>query len=60
MSKQKTFAVSYNTTTSFEAVVKAENKKAAITKVKEVIGYPINIESAFELKSQSDKRSITK
>lgn len=43
------FAVSYSTTTVFEAVVKAKSKKEAEEKVVEVIGEPIKVESVHEI-----------
>ena len=46
----KKFCVFYNTTTSFEAVVKAKTKKEAKEKVREVIGEPVVIEKIWELK----------
>lgn len=45
----KTFSVTYNTTTSFEAVVKAKTKKEAKEKVVEVIGEPLAVESVREI-----------
>ncbi|MEE9214800.1 MAG: hypothetical protein V3U54_08420 [Thermodesulfobacteriota bacterium] len=50
--KLKTFSVMYNTTTSSESVVVAKTKKEAIAKVREVIGEPIKIEQAWELKEK--------
>lgn len=47
--KFRRFNVAYNITTSYEADVLAKNKKEAISKVVEVIGDPIRIESVLEL-----------
>lgn len=45
----KKYSVTYNTTTSYEAVVQAKTKKEAEEKVKEVIGDPIEIETVREV-----------
>ncbi len=45
----KTYSVQYNTTTSYEAVVKAKNKEEARKKVEEVIGDPVEIEQVYEV-----------
>jgi hypothetical protein len=45
----KTYSVTYNTTTSYEAVVKAKNKEEAKKKVTEVIGDPVEIEHIYEV-----------
>lgn len=45
----KTYSVTYNTTTSYEAVVKAKNQEDAKKKVVEVIGDPIEIENVYEV-----------
>ena len=47
----KTYNVIYNTTTSYDAVIKAKNKKEAEDKVKEVIGEPVEIESIYEIRT---------
>lgn len=47
----KTYSVTYNTTTSYEAVVKAKSKKEAEAKVLEVIGDPVEIEATREINS---------
>ena len=52
MADKKEFSVCYNYTTSYEAVVKAETKKEAIAKVKEVLGDDITIESSWEVMLQ--------
>lgn len=49
MKKIKRFNVMYNVTTSYDADVFAESRKAAIAKVVEVIGEPVRIESVHEL-----------
>ncbi len=46
--KLKRFNVAYNVTTSYDADVFAESKKAAVAKVVEVIGEPVRIESVHE------------
>lgn len=46
----KKFAVNYNTTTSYDTVVKAKNAEEAKKKVTEVIGEPVEIESVYEVK----------
>lgn len=46
----KTYSVTYNTTTSFEAVVKAKNAEEAKSKVVEVIGDPVEVENVREIK----------
>lgn len=46
----KIFSVQYNTTTSYEAVVKAKNKEEAEKKVAEVIGDPVEIENVYEIR----------
>lgn len=46
----KTYSVIYNTTTSYEAVVKAKNQDEAKKKVAEVIGDPVEIESVHEVR----------
>lgn len=45
----KTYSVTYNTTTSYEAVVKAKNQEEAKKKVAEVIGEPVEIENVYEV-----------
>lgn len=47
----KTYSVIYNTTTSYEAVVKAKNQEEAKKKVIEVIGDPVEVETVHEVKS---------
>lgn len=47
----KTFSVQYNTTTSYEAVVKANTKEEAKKKVEEVIGDPVEIENVYEVRN---------
>lgn len=47
----KKYSVVYNTTTSYEAVVYASTKKEAIAKVREVIGDPVTIEEAREMRN---------
>lgn len=49
----KIFTVNYTTTTSYDAVVTAKSKEAAIAKVEEVIGEPVVIESAWEVKREA-------
>lgn len=49
----KKYCVIFNTTTSFDAVVKAKNKEEAKEKVIEVIGEPVEIESVYEVKSNA-------
>lgn len=46
----KKFCVVYNTTTSFDTVVKAKTAEEARAKVQEVIGDPVEIENVYELK----------
>jgi len=46
----KKYSVQYTTTTHFEAVVKAKNEGEAEKKVVEVIGYPVQIETVYEVK----------
>lgn len=46
----KKFAVNYNVTTSFDAVVRAKTAEEAKKKVEEVIGEPVEIESVYEVK----------
>lgn len=48
----KKFRVGYNTTTSYEAVVEANNEAEAKRKVKEVIGDPIEFENIWEVKGK--------
>ena len=48
--KLNRYSVLYKLTTSSEAIIKAKTKKEAIAKVREVIGDPITIEDAWELK----------
>lgn len=43
------YSVIYNTTTSYEAVIKATTKEEAKKKVLEVIGSPIEIENVYEI-----------
>lgn len=50
----RTYNVLYNTTVSYEAVIKAESKDAAKKKVKEVIGEPVTIEKVWELKNDKN------
>lgn len=45
----KKYSVTYNTTTSFEAIVEAKNKKEAEAKVVEVIGEPVEVETVREV-----------
>lgn len=45
----KTYSVTYNTTMSYEAVVKAKNQEDAKKKVFEVIGDPIEFEEVREI-----------
>lgn len=47
----KTYNVTYNVTTSYDAVVKAKTKKEAEAKVKEVIGDPVEIEATYEVRA---------
>jgi hypothetical protein len=54
----KKFCVLYNTTTSYDTVVVAENEKEARVKVKEVIGEPVNIESVWEIGMETQKEMI--
>lgn len=51
----KTFSVTYNFTTSYEAVVKAKNKEEAKQKVLEVIGDPVEIENVWEVKPREER-----
>lgn len=46
----KKFSVTYDVLTTHEAVVKAKNIKEAKKKVAEVIGEPLNITDAWEVK----------
>lgn len=46
----KKFSVQYNTTVSYDAIVRAKTVKEAEEKVREVIGEPIKIESVYEVK----------
>jgi len=48
----KTYSVTYNTTTSFEAVVKAKNQEEAKKKVVEVIGDPVEVEDVHEIRQR--------
>ena len=50
----KTYCVTYNTTTSYDTSVKARTKEEAISKVKEVIGEPVTIEGAWEVKEKKN------
>ncbi len=45
----RTFNVTYNVTTSYDATVKAKSEKEAKAKVIEVIGEPVEIESVHEV-----------
>lgn len=45
----KIYSVTYSTTTSYEAVVKAKSKKEAQAKVEEVIGEPLEVENVREI-----------
>lgn len=45
----KTYSVTYNTTTSYEAIILAKNVEEAKKKVVEVIGDPVTIEDVYEL-----------
>lgn len=45
----KTYSVLYNTTCSFEAIVKAKNVTDATKKVIEVVGEPVVIENVYEV-----------
>lgn len=49
----KTYSVTYNTTVSYEAVVKAKNQEEAKKKVVEVIGDPVEIEGVHEVRSHA-------
>ena len=46
----KKYNVHYNTTTSYDTVVKAKNAEEAKKKVEEVIGEPVEIEGVYEVK----------
>lgn len=46
----KTYSVTYNYATSYEAVVKARNVEEAKKKVLEVVGDDVEIEAAWEVK----------
>lgn len=50
----KTYSVLYNTTTSYEAVVKANSKDEAKKKVVEVIGDPITVEKVYEINNAAN------
>lgn len=45
----KKYNVTYNTTTSYEATVKAKSAEEAKKKVMEVIGEPVEIEDIWEV-----------
>jgi hypothetical protein len=49
----KSFSVQYNTTVSYDTVVKAKNAEEAKKKVIEVIGEPIQIESVYEVNKRA-------
>lgn len=51
----KKFTVNYAVTTHYDTVVKAKTKEEAVKKVREVIGDPVDIESAWEVKDHAAK-----
>lgn len=55
----KTFTLTYSVTTHYDTIVHAKDRNAAIAKVKEVIGEPVEIENVWEHKNANVRNART-